>query len=278
LQVPKSDPHNFVTLASEAGCDPGLFSMFVKPDSDFTAAKLMAVDSVGAHPFVTLEPWSYKSKPGEVEQPKYSLKSVADGWHDAAFERLAEEMARYGKPVFLRFAHEMNGFWYPWGSGVNGNTPDEYLRAWRHVHDLFSRTPGIKLRWVWSPNIVQGVQPDAPALENFYPGDDLVDYVGLTGYGKGESAGETFDRSMDQLTKLTHRPVIISETGADRVGKLAWIKSFGPWLREHPRVRGFLWFNTTPASTGATGDYRFNVSPQHIAAFREMLKTANVEC
>ena len=38
----------------------------------------------------------------------------------------------------LRFAHEMNGGWYRWAKGVNGNTSDQDVQAWRHLHDLFA--------------------------------------------------------------------------------------------------------------------------------------------
>ena len=33
-----------------------------------------------------------------------------------------------GKPLFVRFAHEMNGNWYPWGRGVDGNTPRDFRK------------------------------------------------------------------------------------------------------------------------------------------------------
>jgi hypothetical protein len=47
-------------------------------------------------------------------------------------------MAAYGKPVLLRFAHEMhNQPSYSWAVGVNGNTASDYLAAWDYVHARF---------------------------------------------------------------------------------------------------------------------------------------------
>ena len=49
----------------------------------------------------------------------------------------------------------MNGNWYPWGVGVNGNKPGEYVEAWRHVHDIFVQEGATSdVKWVWSPHVI----------------------------------------------------------------------------------------------------------------------------
>src|SRR5690349_24021953 len=38
------------------------------------------------------------------------------------------------------FDWQMNGDWqFPWSAQLNGNTPADYIAAWRHVHDLFAQ-------------------------------------------------------------------------------------------------------------------------------------------
>ena len=54
-------------------------------------------------------------------------------------------------PVAIRFAHEMNGFWYPWCEQSNGDRPGDYVNGWRHVHDIFSQDAVHNVIWVWSP-------------------------------------------------------------------------------------------------------------------------------
>ena len=49
-----------------------------------------------------------------------------------------KQAQEWGHPFFLRFDWEMNGFWFPWSEGVNGNKPGEFVAAWRHVHDIFT--------------------------------------------------------------------------------------------------------------------------------------------
>jgi beta-mannanase len=42
----------------------------------------------------------------------------------------------------------MNGDWYPWGKGINGNQLGQYVQAWRHVHDIFAAIHADNVLWV----------------------------------------------------------------------------------------------------------------------------------
>ena len=53
--------------------------------------------------------------------------------------RFATAIRDQSWPVAIRFAHEMNGNWYPWSESRSGNRPGDYVQAWRHVHDIFTR-------------------------------------------------------------------------------------------------------------------------------------------
>ncbi|WP_217631238.1 glycosyl hydrolase [Modestobacter sp. DSM 44400] len=89
----------------------------------------------------------------------------------------------------IRLMHEMNGNWYPWGSGANGNQPGEFVLAWRHVHDRFTALGVTNVAWTWAPNAVYtGGAPLAP----LYPGDAYVDAVGLSNYNWGERSHDGF--------------------------------------------------------------------------------------
>ena len=66
--------------------------------------------------------------PGTTSAPGYSLRRIAAGAHDASCARSPAPWRRTTGPVLLRFAHEMNADWYPWGVVTNGNTPAHYVR------------------------------------------------------------------------------------------------------------------------------------------------------
>lgn len=195
----------------------------------------------GIVPLVSFEPWNPAYGPADIA---YSLQRVKSGFYDRQFASWADNMRKFGKPIMLRFAHEMNGPWYPWGATVNGNTPADYIGAWRHVHDLFVKHRATNVVWVWSPNVVNRI--GHIPLKSFYPGDKYVDMLGLVGYYK--SSSDTFDSifssSLSEIARFSSKPLILSETGVSRYIKdpKAKIKDLFSGIMAHPQIVGIYWF------------------------------------
>ncbi len=147
----------------------------------FDPKKMNAVVSRGAMPMVTWEPWDYTKG---INQSQFALKTIISGKHDRYIRQWARDAKTWGKPFYLRFAHEMNGNWNSWSPGVNGNTSSQYVSTWRRVHDIFRKEGATNVRWVWSPNVeYNGSTPFA----NVYPGDAYIHWVGIDGYNWGTS-------------------------------------------------------------------------------------------
>ena len=45
----------------------------------------------------------------------------------------------------------MNGWWYPWGSAGIRRLQD-FIAAWRHIHDVFARQRVTNVIWSWDPS------------------------------------------------------------------------------------------------------------------------------
>ncbi|KAJ3074305.1 hypothetical protein HDU98_011569 [Podochytrium sp. JEL0797] len=84
-----------------------------------------------------------------------------------------------GRPMFVRFAPEMNGDWFPYGT--QAGTPADFLALWMRVYNAMA-TLAPKVALVWSPN-VQGPS-GAYAYAPYWPGAAYVDWVGLSIYWK----------------------------------------------------------------------------------------------
>ena len=65
-----------------------------------------AVDAGARRPWA----WTRRSK----QQPGYRNIDIARGAQDRYIVRFARSLARFPGTVWLRYAHEMNGYWYPW--------------------------------------------------------------------------------------------------------------------------------------------------------------------
>ena len=270
IGVPQQDVSQIPVIARSAGVSPRVFAIFVKYKSAFTVANLQAIEAAHATPFITVEPWTWADTTAGINQPANSLASIYNGNHDADLRAIARVVAQYGQPVYLRFAHEMNGWWLPWAQSVNGNAPGDYVKAWRHVHDLFQLSGATNARWVWSPAMYVP-HARSTAISMLYPGDAYVDYTGMSCYGTTGTATDTCGATLSQIEAVSSRPVILSEIGAAGQTKVRWILSLANLLNDHPEIVGFVWFNTAPSTNGATGDYRFDNSPEDLQAFQQML-------
>src|SRR5439155_23829787 len=102
-----------------------------------------------------------------------SLREIAAGKYDGAIATWAREARKWGRPFFLIPDVEMNGPWEPYGPGVSGNVPADFVTAWRHMHKIVEDAGASNVTWVWSPN-VDPRQMFTP-FEPLYPGDAYVD-------------------------------------------------------------------------------------------------------
>ncbi|MGJ1463557.1 glycoside hydrolase family 26 protein [Clavibacter sepedonicus] len=195
------------------------------------------------------------------------------GDHDAYIRSWGADLAKYGGTVYLRLGHEMNGNWYPWSDGVNGNAPGSYVAAWKHVHDLVVAQGATNVKWVWSPNVPY---PGSTALASLYPGADQVDVVALDVYNWGAVAGQRWTSPADlfgpgigQLRAVAPgKPLVIGEVASSETGgsKADWNRDLVAYLQAQPDVLGFVWFDFRKEE-----DWRIDSSAASAASLRDAL-------
>lgn len=263
-----SELDEVAVLAGEAPSSVLFYEDFAQPAP---ITELNAVRARGAVPLVTWEPWLWG---GGVDQPAYSLDRISAGAFDSYIAQWGQALAAWGYPVQLRFAHEMNGNWYPWAEGVNGNQAGDYAQAWRHVHDVVAAQGASNVTWVWSPNVPYYGSTD---LAGLYPGAGYVDVVALDGYNWGTSASwsawispqDLFGPGIAQLRALAPGvPILVAETASSELGgdKAAWNSALVSYLAAQPDVMGFVWFHMQKET-----DWRINSSASSATAFKNAL-------
>jgi hypothetical protein len=157
----------------------------------------------------------------------------------------AQRFAAVDGPLVIRLAHEMNGDWYPWGVGIPGNTAADYVAAYRHVHQVVTAAGARNVVWVWAPNLIDA--DPSIALAPLYPGDDVVDWVGLSGYytKSDDTFARRFSRTLLQVDAVAPRkPILLAETSVERTfNRSALIADLVNGIRSTPRMIGFVWFD-----------------------------------
>jgi hypothetical protein len=194
----------------------------------------------------------------------YSYENIAAGDFDDYIKAFAEQVRTYDGRVLIRFAHEFDGTWYPWGIGKPGNSMDDFKKAWRRIWRFF-RDPEVgrakQARFIWSP---QGSKPRSWMTKAF-PGRPYVDYIGFTafnwaGYKRLEwrSMAAVVKLRVSLFADLPKKPFFVTETGThpgrSRPGdrwKADWIKDgYAAVYKKWPRIVGVSYFNVNMNDTG----------------------------
>ena len=242
-----------------------------KPEQQFPLRMVETIDRMGSVPMITWEPWVVDFDPAirrnlpPLEEREYgSLRAIARGDYDFYIVPWARAAAAYGKPLFIRFAHEMNDpYRYPWGP-QNGNRPDDFVAAWIRVHQIFQKMSATNVLWIWSPHI------SMPWLEYYYPGSQYVDWIGVGVLNYGTVASwsrwwsfhQILEKSYEALISLD-KPLMISEFGTLAAGG-----SVAEWYRQafyhldhhYGRIRGIIFFNDA-ADRSMSPEWPLNWSP-----------------
>lgn len=206
----------------------------------------------GKIPFLT---W-YPSTSTIEKTPNDICKKIYTGEFDHYLDRCCRSMKEYlakavaspiyGEPIlFLRFAHEMNIHYRLYAK------TDEFIKMWHYIYN-YLRNYGLKkdqVLFIFSPNCVD---LNTVPFEEYYPGDDFTEWVGLDGYnwgGRGawKSFSEIFEHPMERMNKLTIKPVAICEfgtsantnSGYDACKKALWLKDTFEWLSDKNNLKKY---------------------------------------
>lgn len=245
-------------------------------DQEHCAVPVQTLDTVyraGSIPMITWEPWkslfSSLNMEGRGTKERNVFKDITDGKFDDYIKSFAMQIAGLRRPVFLRFAHETDNPFYPWSRRGN-NSPEEFKAAWRYLHQMFIENHATNVIWVWSPW-------RATAVKAYFPGDQYVDWISVTGLNFGKYNPNRKSYSFHTLYAPFHRvlpkglPVLVAEMGsADKQGQEEWlVKGIRDIETHFPEVKGFILFNSgvdrnLPDGSFGTIDWRvskLNLSP-----------------
>lgn len=213
---------------------------------DWNASPLLTrkgVDLAARHKralMVTLEPFP------RLPQPSAALVSdVLGGAYDDALRAHCSVLGGASGTVYLRFAHEMDlaNNRYPW----SGLEPADYIAIYRHAVNL-CRKVAPRIVSVWSPVGNAG-------LNRYYPGGDMVDFVGLSLFGLQPWEEITYGRSRQfsealtekyQLLSIYGKPVTIAEFGVCGGSRYRtqWLaEAIRQGAGEFPLLRSIIYFN-----------------------------------
>lgn len=209
----------------------------------------------------------------------FTCAQIADGAKDDYVHRMARDLKGWGSPVRIRPIYECNGDWFSWAMGKPENKPADYVRAFRHLVDVFRAEHVTNVQWEYNVNYESSA---GATLMDGYPGDDYVDLLGIDGYNWGttqswsswRSFRATFDHAYRTLA-ARHKPISLSEWGCTEFGgdKAAWITDAFRQITasgDYDLIESAVWFHINKET-----DWRIDSSEASLAAYRSAIGSSS---
>lgn len=199
-------------------------------------------------------------------------EEILSGAHDAWIRAQAERFKAVEYPMFLRFFHEVDSVkGANWGYEAE---PEKYEEVWRYVRTIFASVGADNVVWVYSPT-AWGFETGEAEL--YYPGDDVVDWIGADGYlwiPCRNDPYEDFESVYEAAFEfaIDHgKPLMAAEWGAggsgDDAHKVDFFESVAEAARRNPVLAAIVYFDTH----GPEGcDWRIDTTQQSLDAYRSM--------
>ncbi len=208
----------------------------------------------------------------------------------------AEELESIDLPIFLRYASEMNGDWLAWDGD-----PVKYKEKFILVHDVMEKyAPNVIM--VWAPYETP-MELNGNKIEDFYPGDEYVDWVGVNFYVDYYESGETDKKDnflQNPLSHLDHiyntysdrKPIMIPETAVSHksipndlhvtdwaVENMKKLYSYLPV--KYPRMKSITYFNVDQGDElyqvgNVWNDYYMPNKPEVLDTYTTLLEGESV--
>ncbi len=181
------------------------------------------------------------------------MYEILEGKHDKLINEVAEEIKKYHGNVFFRLNNEMNGDWCSYSAWFTQTDTDIYIEVWKYFYEIFEQQEVDNVLWVWNPN-----WGDFPEFKwnhyiNYFPGENYVDIVGLTGYNTGtyyeheywREFENIYDPMMEEYNDYFNYEFIITEFGSNSVGgdKALWIENMMKKIKDYD-IDVAIWFSS----------------------------------
>jgi hypothetical protein len=209
--------------------------------------------------------------PANADGTGVTWADISAGTEDAIIDARAADIKAFAAPMIFVFHHEPNGV-------HQAGTPEEFIAAYRHIHDRFVADGVTNVLYGF---VMFDTAFDTGTVDDYYPGDDVVDVVGVDAYNWYQCLGrnepwdslQTIIQSFHDFGVAHNKPMVIAEWGsdedpADPNHKAQWITDAAATLKQWPDIKGIAYFHAGPPAP--TCDWWVDSTPQSLAAFQAL--------
>ena len=263
-------------------------------EQTFPGKNIGIISRYGAVPLIFWSPWD-RPYMEHTPEKRFSLESILAGSWDKYIDQWADNAKAFGKPLLVAWGIEMNGEWFPWSGAHHGageiipgsnpiryRGPEAFKQAYRYVVDRVRARGANNVLWGFHVNHVTYPRGPWNTMASYYPGDDYVDWLGMSAYSMQYSyqgwcsLTDVTDDAYKELAAVSAtKPMVMAEWG---VGEFPKAGNKGVWMTDafaalknrYPRFRAAVyWHERWQNSDQSYSNLRVNSSPESLNAYRE---------
>jgi len=196
----------------------------------FPSAAVNTIHGAGIVPFIRMMPRTNFDEGGP--DPNYTMQKIINGDFDSALIQWAIDAKNTNIPLLAEFGTEVNGNWFPWNGQYNGagettgygdpnlfDGAERFIDAYRHIIDICKANGANNITWFFHIDAYSEPDMDWNKIENYYPGDNYIDWLGVSIYGPQKSNedyhefSEILNDIYPNLSNLSNKPIAVLEFG-----------------------------------------------------------------
>ena len=214
------------------------------------------------------------------------LFDILRGDYDDNLKEYAKQLKQFGHPVLLRLNNEANSTWTLYSGIATMCDSDLYISCWRYIYNLFKSEGVDNVIWIYCPHDRSYPPMNWNNQIAYYPGNDYVQIIGITGYNNGtyyKSKNGEHWRSFDEIYGKINKnyyplyknfPWIIGEFASSSVGgnKAQWITNMFVNIPKYKNIKAAVWwsyYDTDPETKEPARKYWLDESLETLKAFKE---------
>ena len=263
---------------------------------EYPEQAIHAIHEAGVIPYVRFMPRSHFNE--FEKEPVYNLQNIINGNFDDALHQWAKAARADNIPLIIDFAVEMNGNWFSWSGALNGagtkdgygnkncyDGAERYRDAYRHIIDIFRSESVNHVTWFFHPDITSNPQKEWNKPKYYYPGDDYIDWIGISIYGPihpEENYWENFSEKLQESYKdiaaiSSQKPFAVVEFGVtdhhSLGSKTDWLKdAFNTILSgKYLEFKAINYWHENWDNNGSISSLRIDSSLETLNTFQKLI-------
>lgn len=173
---------------------------------------------------------------------EHEYKEINAGTMEKELDNLIIGLKYLGIPVYMRIGYEFNNRYKKYGAEFTRD-PEGYIACFQKIAGKIKES-GLEVATVWDA----GLSGETQVIENWYPGDEYVDWFGFNPFSDIYNGEHAIIIEMVTAAEERKKPILIGEStpqwlNGSNTGSLDWFQVLYKMVADRPTIKALGYIN-----------------------------------